>query len=75
MDPWGQEDPLEEDMATHSIIFSWRIPMDRGAWWAYSPWGCKKSDTTEPLTCSLQQVRAVKKTACEITLCYILEDK
>ena len=49
--------------------------MDRGAWWAYSPWGCKKSDTTEPLTCSLQQVRAVKKTACEITLCYVLEDK
>ena len=22
-------------------------PMDRGAWWAYSPWGCKESDTTE----------------------------
>ena len=22
----GQEDPLEEGMATHSSIFSWRIP-------------------------------------------------
>ena len=22
-------------------------PMDRGAWWGYSPWGCKESDTTE----------------------------
>ena len=22
----GQEDPLEEDMATHSSIFAWRIP-------------------------------------------------
>ena len=21
--------------------------MDRGAWWAYSPWGRKESDTTE----------------------------
>ena len=21
-------------MATHSSIHSWRIPMDRGAWWA-----------------------------------------
>ena len=21
-------------MATHSSIFAWRIPMDRGAWWA-----------------------------------------
>ena len=30
----GQEDPLEEGMATHSSILSWRIPMDRGAWWA-----------------------------------------
>ena len=30
----GQEDPLEEGMATHSIILPWRIPMDRGAWQA-----------------------------------------
>ena len=28
------EDPLEEDMATHSSIIAWRIPMDRGAWQA-----------------------------------------
>ena len=27
----GQEGPLEEEMATHSSIFAWRIPMDRGA--------------------------------------------
>ena len=30
----GWEDPLEEGMATLSSILSWRIPMDRGAWWA-----------------------------------------
>ena len=30
----GQEDPLEEGMATHSSILPWRIPMDRGAWQA-----------------------------------------
>jgi len=30
----GGEDPLEEGMATHSSIFAWGIPMDRGAWWA-----------------------------------------
>ena len=29
----GQEDPLEEDMATQSSICAWRIPME-GAWWA-----------------------------------------
>ena len=30
----SQEDPLEEGMATHSSILAWRIPLDRGAWWA-----------------------------------------
>ena len=29
----GQEDPLEEGMATPSSILAQRIPMDRGAWW------------------------------------------
>ena len=28
----GWEDPLEEGMATHSSILTWRIPMDRGTW-------------------------------------------
>ena len=28
------EDPLEKGMATYSSILAWRIPMDRGAWWA-----------------------------------------
>ena len=27
------EGSLEEDVATHSGILVWRIPMDRGAWW------------------------------------------
>ena len=30
----GGEDLLEEEMATHSSILSWRIPIDRGAWQA-----------------------------------------
>ena len=30
----GWEDPLEAGMATHSSILAWRIPIDRGAWWA-----------------------------------------
>ena len=29
----GWEDPLEEGVATHSNTFSWRIPMDKEAWW------------------------------------------
>ena len=28
----GWEDPLEEEMATHSSILAWRIPMNKGAW-------------------------------------------
>ena len=27
----GWEDPLEEEMTTHSSILAWRYPMDRGA--------------------------------------------
>ena len=37
----GQEDPLEEEMATHLSILAWKIPMDREAWWGYSSWGRK----------------------------------
>ena len=40
----GGEDPLEEGMATHSSILVWRIPMDRGAWWA-TVQGITKSQT------------------------------
>ena len=39
----GQEDPLEEDMATRSSILGWRIPQT-GAWWA-TVHGVKKSWT------------------------------
>ena len=40
----GQEDPLEEGMATYSSILAWRIPPDRGAWWATGH-GIAKSQT------------------------------
>ena len=45
----GPQDPLEEDMATHSSILFWRIP------WTEEPGGLqsmgrKELDTTEPLT-------------------------
>ena len=34
----GQEDLLEKEMATHSSILAWRIPMNRGAYrLGYSP--------------------------------------
>ena len=32
----GQEDPLEEEMATHSSILSWRIPWTEEPGWLQS---------------------------------------
>ena len=43
----GGEAPLEEGMATHSCILAWRIPMDRGAWWAAVHAVAKSLDMTE----------------------------
>ena len=40
----GQEDPLEEEMATHSYILAWRIP------WTEEPGDRKESFTTERLS-------------------------
>ena len=40
----GREDPLEEEMATHSSILAWEIPMDWGAWRA-TVHGVAKSQT------------------------------
>ena len=42
----GQEDPLEEGMATHSSTLAWRIPWTESLA-GYSPWGGKESDMTE----------------------------
>ena len=52
-----QEDPLEEGMVTHSGILAWRVPMDRGAWWAtahgvakgWQNWATKHSTYTHIL--------------------------
>ena len=40
----GREDRLEKEMATHSSILVWRIPMNRGAWQATAH-GVAKSQT------------------------------
>ena len=41
-----QEDPLEEEMATHSGILALRIPWTEEPG-RHSPWGHKESDMTE----------------------------
>ena len=32
--PWSGMSPGEEGRVTHSSVLAWRIPMDRGSWWA-----------------------------------------
>ena len=51
----GQEDPLEEEMATHSSILAWRIPWTEELGGLQST-GSKESDTTEPLHFHFQAV-------------------
>ena len=42
----GQEDLLEQEMATRSSILAWEIQGQRSLV-GYSPQGCKESDVTE----------------------------
>ena len=44
----GQEETLEEGMATHSSILAWRIPWTQERV-GYSPWGHQESDMTEAI--------------------------
>ena len=43
----GQEDPMEKKMATHSSIFSWRIPWTEKPGRLWSMDQVQESDTTE----------------------------
>ena len=36
----GRQDPLENEMATHSSVLAWRIPLTQEP--GYSPWGHKR---------------------------------
>ena len=52
---------LEEGMATHSNVLAWRIPMDRGAWWAI----------VRGITKSLTQLSNKQQYVAEIPKCTI----
>ena len=54
----GQEDPLEEEMATRSSILAWKISWTEEPGGLQSMVGCKESEMTEQLrnqarTCSI----------------------
>ena len=50
--PLGQEDPLEKEMATHYSILAWRIPWTEEPA-GLQPIGGKESEMTKRLTLSL----------------------
>ena len=50
----GWEDPLEQEMATHSSILAWRNPMDGGAWWATVHWVAKSWTQLKQLSTTQQ---------------------
>ena len=39
----GREDPLEQGVATHSLVLAWENPMDGGAWGGYSARGPERA--------------------------------
>ena len=43
----GCEDPLEEEMATHSRMLAWEESHGQRRLAGYSPWSQKESDMTE----------------------------
>ena len=61
------EDPLEETMATHSSILAWRIPVDRGAWWA-AVHRVAELDTTTATSHACTHVRSFNKTFCQFPM-------
>ena len=52
-----QEDPLEEEMTTHSSTLAWKI-LENGqrSLAGYNPQGRKESDTSEPLSMSTSAI-------------------
>ena len=68
----GWEDPLEEGMGTHSSILVWRIPMDRGGWWA-TVHGVAKNQTWLDMTGWLSTAQHKWNWVCQIIeVCWFL---
>ena len=65
----GREDLLEKEMAIHSNTVAWKIPWRSLV--GYSPWGHKKSDTTERLHLHLSH-RAVVRMRHNIKCLFII---
>ena len=63
----GWENPLEEDMETHSSILAWRVPMDRGLA-GCGPGICKELGMTEQLSIQFSSVQSLSRIRLFVTL-------
>lgn len=70
----GWEDPLEEGMATHFSILTWRILMDRGPW-RTTVHGVAESDMTERLSTAQWRYRHFKNYAFILSQSYFIPSK
>ena len=59
-------------MTIHASILAWRIPMDRGAWWA-TVHGVVESDMTERLSTAQHQpiLSCIRLTTITTALCQL----
>ena len=53
----GWEDPLEEEMTTHTSILAWRIPWTEEPGGLYTPWSRKRLGRDLPTKQQLDLVR------------------
>ena len=67
----GWKNALEEGVAIHSSILAWRIPMDRGAWWA-TVHEVTELDTTEELSTRMLKDNIAFSIILDILFLYLL---
>ena len=69
----GQEDPLEEEMETHSSIPAWEIPQTEGPG-RLSPWGHKRvrHDLVAEYTCKQAYTKYVSTSQSNGVACIVI---
>ena len=65
----GQEEPLEQELATHSSILAWKISWTEEPGGSYSPWGRKELDMTEATQQQQQQQHFLSSSIKKKNLC------
>ena len=76
-EPWvpylDQEDPLEEEMETHSSILPWEIPWTEEPGGLHSPWGHRR--VGQDLVTKQQQTTAYSSCMFMQSLLYTMQNK